>query len=402
MRLLLTSEFYAPSVGGAQEVTRQVAERLAARGHDVTVATTALPERTDPVINGVHVAGFHVAGNGRLGVTGEVERYRRFVRDGGFDLVFNYAAQQWTTDALLPVLQEIPARKILAPCGFSGLPDPGWHDYFSRLPSLLAGYDHLVLHSEGYRDAQFLRRHGIDAWSVIANGADEREFSNLPARGTARDWLGLPSHEPVLLTVGSHTGQKGHLESIGAVRALATAKATLLLVGNTVHGRGCLWSCRARSAELRIRSRGRKRVMIRDLDREHRLRAFAAADLFVFASNIECSPLVLFESVAAGLPFVSADVGNAGEIASWTNGGEVVPSNVDESALVRLDPLELAVRVDALLAEPERMRRMGRAGREVWQSRYTWEALSRDYEELFARIVREESASTRSTIARSE
>ena len=41
MKILHTVEYYAPSVGGAQEVVRQISERMVQRGHQVTVATTA-------------------------------------------------------------------------------------------------------------------------------------------------------------------------------------------------------------------------------------------------------------------------------------------------------------------------------------------------------------------------
>src|SRR3954462_6732295 len=105
LRILHAVEFYAPSVGGAQEVIRQVSGRLAARGHDVTVATTHLRERRVDVIDGVRIEGFDVRGNAVRGIEGDVERYRRFVLDGGFDVVMTYAAQQWTTDALLPILE---------------------------------------------------------------------------------------------------------------------------------------------------------------------------------------------------------------------------------------------------------------------------------------------------------
>ena len=74
MRILLTVEHYMPSVGGSQEVVKQIAERLVLRGHDVTVATTHLPERADTDINGVHIAPFPIAGNVVLGITGPAEQ----------------------------------------------------------------------------------------------------------------------------------------------------------------------------------------------------------------------------------------------------------------------------------------------------------------------------------------
>src|SRR3954451_984506 len=121
VRILHAVEFYAPSVGGAQEVVRQISERLAARGHDVTVATSAHPERSAPELNGVGIREFAASGNAVRGMAGDVEGYRRFVADGRFDVVMTYAAQQWTTDALLDGLDTIAAPVVLAPCGFSGL-----------------------------------------------------------------------------------------------------------------------------------------------------------------------------------------------------------------------------------------------------------------------------------------
>jgi len=61
LRILLACEFYYPSVGGVQEVMRQLAERLVARGHSVTVATTFLAERRSREVNGVTLVEFKVS-----------------------------------------------------------------------------------------------------------------------------------------------------------------------------------------------------------------------------------------------------------------------------------------------------------------------------------------------------
>jgi len=108
-----------------------ISHELVHRGHDVTVATTRLAKRDASEIDGARIEEFDVSGNAVQGLSGEVERYRSFVADGGFDVVMTYAAQQWTTDALLPVLGEIGCARVLAPCGFSGLTDPAYAAYFS-------------------------------------------------------------------------------------------------------------------------------------------------------------------------------------------------------------------------------------------------------------------------------
>jgi hypothetical protein len=53
MRILHTVEFYEPRRGGAEEVIKQLSERMVLHGHEVTVATTYHPSRTSGYIQGV-------------------------------------------------------------------------------------------------------------------------------------------------------------------------------------------------------------------------------------------------------------------------------------------------------------------------------------------------------------
>src|SRR5436190_14274778 len=176
MKILHTVEFYSPSVGGAQEVVRQISEQLVSRGHEVTVATTKLAVRRDAVINGVRIESFAISGNAVRGCTGEVDRYREFLRTGNFDIIMNYAAQQWATDLTYCILDRLPCRKVMAPCGFSALFDPQYASYFDKLPDRLRKYDHLIFHSYVGRDIDFARKHGMEYVSTIPNGASMEEF----------------------------------------------------------------------------------------------------------------------------------------------------------------------------------------------------------------------------------
>ena len=99
-----------------------------------------------------------------------------------------------------------------------------------------------------------------------------------------------------------------------------------MVIGNRPLRAGCQWDCRRRAFTTRIGTAGRKRVGILDVPRIEVLAAYKAADLFVFGSQVECSPLVLFEAVASGTPFVSVDCGNAREIAEWGDAGLVTDS----------------------------------------------------------------------------
>src|SRR3954453_18667402 len=130
LKILHCVEFYHPTPGGAQAVVMNVSRELVRPGHEVPVATTPLHHRRETELDGARIQEFDVSGNAVRGLRGEVERYRSFVAEGGFDVVMTYAAQQWTTDALLPALEDIRCRTVLAPCGFSGLGDPAYRAYF--------------------------------------------------------------------------------------------------------------------------------------------------------------------------------------------------------------------------------------------------------------------------------
>jgi glycosyltransferase involved in cell wall biosynthesis len=442
MRLLFCCELYHPSRGGVQEVMRQIAERLAAIGHDVTVATRDLAERNSTSHNGVNICGFKVAGNAIVGMRGEVERYRDFVLNFGADALLIKAAQQWTFDALWPVLDQIKARKVFIPCGFSGLYEKAYATYFAQLPDVLRKFDHLVFYAEKYRDIDFVREHGLTNYSILPNGASELEFE-VPAEPAFRARLGISDDAFVVLTVGSPINGKGHRQVAEAFSRLEIGgrPATLILNGEWPElpasaevlpgsartgdatgrlgpafqkvirgfaraGRIATIIWREGWAESKMRARLNlerwragpgidtwinqanaqvgKRVLCTDLPRADLVQTFMAADLFVFASTVEYSPLVLFEAAAAGTPFLSVPVGNAEEIARWTGGGMICPAAKDERGYVRVEPSLLAREIERCMDSPDMLARIGAAGKERWRRMFTWRAIAPQYEAVLS------------------
>lgn len=424
MKILFCVEFYYPSVGGAQEVVRQIAERMVARGHEVTVATSQIAARTGQRHNGVRIVGFPVSGNRVRGLGGEVDAFQRFLVEHNADVVFFYAAQQWTFDAAWPVLDRLKAKKVLVPCGYSGLFDPAYADYFSELGNTLAKMNAVVYHAHQYRDLAFAESLGLSNGIVIPNGADLDEFE-VPLDPNFRARLDASDSTFVMLTVGTVTGTKGHLELLQAyaIADFGGRDTVLILNGNRPeHGaaklsavarfstlvRGYGWKYALRHAiksgilamgisagrpsiERVVndihRSQGSgKRVLQLDLPREQLIQAYLQSDLFVFASNIEYSPLVLFESAAAALPFLTVPVGNAEEIIEWTGGGELCPAPVDERRLTRVEPEELAQRIVSLADDPARRELLGHNGQQAARARFNWNSLASEYEALFIQL----------------
>jgi L-malate glycosyltransferase len=386
MNILHTVEFYSPHVGGAQEVVRQVSERLAKRGHAVTVATTRLEGRSATRAGGVRVEEFDVSGNEVSGFHGETKRYQDFLINGQFDLMMNYAAQQWSADLAYAVLDRLPYRKVLAPCGFSGLYDQKYKNYFESLPKTLERYDHLVFHSGTYRDIEFARAHGMSRHSIIPNGASAEEFD--ATDGTFRQLHAIPEEMPLLLSVCNHTPAKGHGLVMEAFRQANTEPAALVIIGKPIGRLSCRPICRLKGGSITLSSSGRKRVLLLDAPRSETLAAYKAADLFLFGSRLECSPLVLFEAMAAKTPFISTDCGNAGEIAAWTGGGIIIPGSRSGHGTVTADPRDMARAVETLIHDRARRESMAQAGFNAWKERFTWDHIVDQYERLYEALVK--------------
>jgi hypothetical protein len=134
----------------------------------------------------------------------------------------------------------------------------------------------------------------------------------------------------------------------------------------------------------RVRTQPGKRVLCTDLARPELVQAFMTADLFVFASTVEYSPLVLYEAAAAGLPFLTGPVGNAEEIATWTGGGLICSALKDKRGYTWVDPSVLAGEMRRCMDCPDMLARLGKAGKQSWRREFTWKAIAPRYEAILA------------------
>lgn len=384
LKILHTTEFYFPSIGGSQEVVRQLSERMVQMGHDVTVATSYLSERNFVELNGVKVKQFKISGNEVRGYEGDIRSYRSFLEKSDFDVVMNYAAQQWTADLIFPLLEKIHCRKIFVPCGFSALHDPSYKGYFEKMPAILKRYDATIYLAEQYRDIDFARKKGVKNLYVIPNGADEREFLK-KYNGDIRQEVGIMVDSKLIMHLGSFTGAKGQPEAIQIFRAADLQGATLLLVGNVFNKK--LYSRLKVIVSIfntnPINRRKRKKIIIRQLERQKTVAALQAADVFLFPSNIEASPLVLFEACAAKTPFLTTDVGNAQEIIAWTGGGQLLPTKRDANGISHAKIQDSARMLSKLLLDTKKLAELAKNGYSAWNDKFRWDKIAAQYLSLY-------------------
>ncbi len=396
MKILHAVESYYPSISGAPEVVRHLSERMVKAGHDVTVATRKLAERKSLTHNGVKIVEFNIrptSQNGMstvTGLAGDTKKYQDFLVHGDYDIVMTYAAQQWTTDLMLPVLDKIKAKKVIVPCGYSALYDPTYKQYFKELPDFLRKFDASVYLSNDYRDINFAREHKIKNTHLIPNGADETEFAEIPSaneKRTLRKKYGI--NGLMLMTLANYTGEKGHQELLAVFKRLPVPRATLVSAGTPTPGVGFydVFKSQAERVNTSPKFIGKKIVMIDGTKRKQVLELLKCADLFVFLSNIEASPLVLYEANAAGVPFVATPAGNSAEIANWTGGGMIVKASDLGNGRVKANLKQALLTVTKLAYNRPRRFALGKHGRKVWQQKFTWHKLTNDYLDLYKSLL---------------
>lgn len=359
MKILITVEFYWPHLGGAEEVAGKIAEGLVARGHEVHVATSVDSARGVKSRRGVTIHEFAVQGNEVKGFKGRVGDYLKFLGSFTCDALLNYAAQSWTTDLAMRDLDSIPAtRKLLAPCGYSGLSTPlrrfFYRRYYRALPARLRKYDLIIYHSANFRDAYFGRRHGVRHQTVIPNGVDLKEFSR--PTGQFRQHHDLATRL-LVVNVSNHYQLKGHERLFRLAEGLSDL-ALVVLLGRDIAPRwqSCYGQCQRRAKKAN--------VLMLDGNRGQVINAILDADIFVLTSRSEVAPLVLLEAAAAGVPWVSFDVGNVREL----EGGIVVQNDT-----------HLLTALKRLVAQPGERRRVGAAGRRFAETQ-SWERQIDKYE----------------------
>jgi L-malate glycosyltransferase len=379
MRILHTASTYAPSLDGVAEVVRNISERLAKRGHEVHIGTSGIPSASSYTeLRGVHVHRFPVRGNLALGMNGAVEKYREFVGNGGWDVLVNHGLHVWPTDALLDQIHKYPWPSVLVTHGLVN-EHPAFREYYGQIPKYILSYSQWVRVSGCSGEASYSKAFDLPTPPIITNGVDRDEWAQ-PPLGLRRSW-GV-GQKPWVVNVSNHSPLKCHDVFFRLADSLQDARARFTLIAGTYPmakwglGRfgisgGCAYRCRSRSVlspktvDLRT-NRPRREVVS----------AIKEADLMVSTSRKEANSLALLESMAAGVPWVSFDVGSA-----RLNAGGVVVRDLDEMKRVVVE----------LSRNAELRRRLIDAGRAQVAAKHDWDSIVDQYEHAYETIVAQRS-----------
>jgi glycosyltransferase involved in cell wall biosynthesis len=240
--------------------------------------------------------------------------------------------------------------------------------FFDRILSLLSTRLILVANSISNR-FKWLKNNRKTV--VVHNGIDLETFDALPAISSIREDFNINRDTVLLGCIGRVEKQKGQEYLISAMKHIEEAR--LFIVGNVEER--YLHRIKALSKELKVSNRIAF-IPYRD-DIPSLLKTI---DILVLPTLTEGFSRIILEAMAAQKPVVATNVGGNTEAVVDGETGYIVPSG---------DSFALAGRINELIADKKKRKKMGQAGRKRVESKFTIqvnvERIQKVYEELLQR-----------------
>lgn len=243
---------------------------------------------------------------------------------------------------------------------------------------LRSGFTEAVFVSASQRDDALNEAPAIfrERSHVVYDGVRIPDDADLLERDALRRELQLPHDAPVVALVGQVAEVKGIHEFVDAAATLAAedARTMFVVVGDDLKGQGAL----RRQAEATVAARGlSNRFRFLGFRRDAR-RLLPAFDVVAVPSHVEPLGLSALEGMAAAVPVVGSRVGGIQETVVDGVTGLLVPPR-DADALSR--------GLRQLVADPERARALGRAGRARVTSDFSIAGHARQIEALYGGLL---------------
>lgn len=362
MKILFVSESYYPYQSGVPMVVKYLAEGLAIN-NEITVATSISPTEKLPAMdehNGVHIRRFVLWHNLAKRVKGDLIGIRRFVLDNFFNIIIIECGQAMTTDALLPVMDQIKVPCILHAHGLSGLPCKPFciksdlkhtigntYNYmrmqlyyrftFKRQCKLFAASISLTQFDSGY---DYVSRNICNNY-VLCNAADDMFFEK------AKESYKLPTEgKPYLISIANYSIVKNQIEMMREFYKSKHKEYALVMIGSmkTTY----YYKLQKAKAEFDKQYGEHAVFMLTNINRKYFPYILDNASAYLISSTHEEFSISMIEAMARSLPFISTNVGNAKQLP----GGIVIA-----------DIRNMHSAIDAMLDDDKERIRLGKEGK---------------------------------------
>jgi len=383
MRILHVIGDLAPESGGPAKACVEMAQALARRGHEVTIATTDFSPsvgRARPQVPqeaGVDVRVFPLGFPARWLASWPLRRAMPELV-GAADLAHIHSLYLFHSWAAGTTCRRLGVPYIVRP---HGTLDPVIHrrSRWRKRVMELWYQDRLLrnaaaIHYTSAEEMRLAEPYVFGAPGVVVPlGLDLTDYSALPEPGTFRRSHPEIGERPILLFLSRLNFKKGLDVLIQATARVIAAGIDAHLVLAGPDG-GMEASARRWIAEAGLEGRSTFTGMLRGKDK---LAAFVDAALFVLPSLSENFGISVVEAMACGTPVLVSDRVNIWREIVADGAGIAEPPAPDAFAAAML----------SLLNDEPRRRAMGQAARASVARRYQWNTIAGELERLYAQVL---------------
>jgi starch synthase len=223
---------------------------------------------------------------------------------------------------------------------------------------------------------------------VIYNGIDLKEYQKTEET-SALTRYGVDPAMPYVLFVGRITRQKGVTHLVEAIPHLPKGTQVVLCAGAP--------DTPEIAAEMRekieqVRKINPRVVWIEKmLSRAEAIQFYSNASVFCCPSVYEPFGIINLEAMACRAPVVASAVGGILEVVVDGETGYLVPFEQDPVTTFPSNPekfsRDLAEKISALLADPEKAKRFGEAGRRRVEETFAWSAIADQTISLYQNLI---------------
>ncbi|MDG4666211.1 glycogen synthase [Mycobacterium sp. 236(2023)] len=218
---------------------------------------------------------------------------------------------------------------------------------------------------------------------VVLNGIDTDKWRPVVpgGEGSVLTELGVDLGRPIVAFVGRITRQKGVAHLIAAAHHFAPDVQLVLCAGAPDTPE----IAEEVASAVQALSQARSGVFwVREMLPQPKIdEILSAATVFVCPSVYEPLGIVNLEAMACGTAVVASDVGGIPEVVADERTGLLVHySSADTESFER----ELAAAVNALVADPDRARQFGLAGRQRCIDEFSWAQIAEQTLEIYRKV----------------
>lgn len=304
LRVAIAVNHFFPSIGGAEKVTETIAEFLS-KYHNVVVFTRRTSDRTKRKIP-YTITEY---------VPGDFATFERRLSNYKPDVVLIYS-DVFDFFRQLAIRQN-PFKLILALCGANWL--YSHPNYVNLILRNITNIHRIICHSTRERDYKICSHDYVAPKTVIIpNGIWLNEFDG--ESKTKKELNPKIADKKWILNVSNFFPGKGQEHLIRILANLPDKDFVYLQIASDIKfDIGEILEHKWKKASVSLKKSGVTVKLLKNISREDVISYFKNSNVFAFTSEKEVAPLVLLESMASSLPWISTNVGNAQDLEGGIN-----------------------------------------------------------------------------------